>query len=141
VSGEGEAGARGGPAGDLYVVIHVREHELFKRQEEDLYCDVPVPFDVAALGGKVNVPTIAGAAEIKIPAGTQSGTVFRLKGKGVPSIRGYGRGDQHVRIFVETPRDLSSSQKHALKAFAESCEEKNYPRRRDFLKRAKRFFS
>jgi molecular chaperone DnaJ len=141
VSGEGEAGNRGGPPGDLYVVLHVREHDLFTRDEIDLHCEVPVPFQVAALGGKVKVPTIAGAAELKIPAGTQSGTVFRLKGKGVPSLRGHGRGDQHVRIFVEMPRDLTPAQKEKLKAFADTCEEKNYPRLREFVRRAKRFFS
>ena len=141
VSGEGEGGVRGGGVGDLYVVIHVREHDIFKREEEDLFCEVPVPFHIAALGGTVKVPTIAGAAELKVPAGTQTGTVFRLKGKGVPSIRGYGRGDQHARIVVEVPTNLNGVQKKQLQDFAESCDNGVHPKLRAFLDRAKRFFT
>ncbi|MCK5802030.1 MAG: molecular chaperone DnaJ [Lentisphaeria bacterium] len=140
VANEGEDGLRGGSRGHLYVVLHVREHEIFKREEDDLYCEVPVPFATAALGGKVKVPTIAGAAEIRIPAGTQSGTVFRLKGKGVPNVQGYGRGDQHVRIQVEIPSHLNRAQKQKLEEFDELCDESVHPKLRSFLKKAKRFF-
>ncbi len=141
VSAEGEAGRRGGPPGDLYVVLHVKEHDLFKRDGEDLHCDVPIPFPIAALGGIVKVPTIGGAAELKIPAGTQTGSVFRLRGKGVPSVRGLGRGDQHVRIHVEVPTNLSGIQKTKLREFAEACDDSVHPRLRTFLDRAKKFFS
>ncbi len=141
VGGEGEAGRRGGPQGDLYVVLHVREHDLFQRDDDDLFCEVPIPFTVAALGGTLKVPTIGGAAELKIPPGTQSGTVFRLRGKGVPSLQGYGRGDQHVRVAVEIPTNLTSAQRKQLQEFAEMCDDRVHPRLRDFLDKAKRFFS
>ena len=141
VSGEGEAGRRSGPPGDLYIVLHVKKHDVFTREENDLYCDVPVPFHTAALGGTVQVPTIGGPAEVKIPAGTQSGTVFRLRGKGVPSLRGYGRGDQHVRISVEVPSNLNSAQKQKLREFEEICGDHAYPKMHAFLKKAKKFFS
>ncbi|OGV72891.1 MAG: molecular chaperone DnaJ [Lentisphaerae bacterium RIFOXYB12_FULL_65_16] len=141
ISGEGEAGRRGGPTGDLYVVIHVREHDLFVREGEDLLCEVPISFHVAAMGGTVKVPTVAGPAELQVPAGTQSGTVLRLRGKGIPSLRGHGRGDQHVRIIVEVPTELSAEQKGKLEEFAEACDERVYPRRKTFMKKAKRFFS
>jgi len=141
VAGEGEAGRRGGPRGDLYVVIHVREHDVFQRDGEDLYCEVPLAFYLAALGGKIQVPTVGGPAELKIPAGTQSGTVFRLRGKGIPSLRGYGRGDQHVRVVIEVPTNLNGPQKEKLREFGESCDERVHPKLRAFLKKAKRFFS
>jgi molecular chaperone DnaJ len=127
VSGKGEGGLRGGAAGDLYVVLHVREHEIFERQGEDLACTVPVSPDVAALGGDVPVPTPDGLAMLKLPHGTPNGKVFRLRGKGVPNLDGSGAGDLHVRISIEVPAHLSSSQKRALQAFAESCDAGNYP--------------
>ena len=141
VAGEGEAGVRGGPAGDLFVVIHVKKHSVFRRDGNDLLCDVPIPFHVAALGGKVRVPTVSGAAEIKIPPGCQTGTVFRLRGKGVPSLRGRGRGDEHVKVVVEVPTNLNSAQKAKLKEFADACDDKVHPKIQAFLKRAKKFFS
>ncbi|MBN2448821.1 MAG: molecular chaperone DnaJ [Lentisphaeria bacterium] len=140
VAGEGEAGERGGPCGDLIVVVHVKEHEVFQRDGDDLYCEVPVPFHVAALGGTVRVPTISGAAELRVPAGTQNGKVFRLREKGVPSARGLGRGDQHVRIAVEVPTNLNSVQKAKLREFAELCDDGVFPRLKRFLERTRRFF-
>lgn len=140
VAGEGEAGIRGGPTGDLFVVLHVREHDVFKREGDDLYCEVPVPFHVAALGGKVRVPTISGPAELTIAPGTQSGRLFRLKGKGVPSARGRGRGDQHVRVVVEVPTNLNAAQKAKLREFADLCDEGVFPRLRKFVQRARKFF-
>lgn len=141
VAGEGEAGRRGGPCGDLYVVMHVREHDVFERDGEDLFCEVPLAFHLAALGGKIQVPTVGGPAELKIPAGTQSGTVFRLRGKGIPSLRGYGRGDEHVRVVIEVPTNLNGAQKEKLQEFGDSCDERVHPKLRAFLKKAKRFFS
>ena len=125
----------------LYVVLHVRPHDLFVRDGDDLLCEVPIPFHVAALGGTVDVPTIAGKAEVRIPPGTQSGTVFRLKGKGVPSVRGYGRGDHNVRVLVEVPTGLSGDQRRQLEQFGAGTDDRIYPRLRAFLKKAKKFTS
>lgn len=138
--GRGESGVRGGPPGDLYVVIHVRDHEIFKRQGDDLYCEVPVPFDVAALGGEIQVPTIDGYARLKIEPGTASGKVFRLRGKGLPNVEGYGHGDLHVRINVEVPVKLTSRQRKAIKEFAESGHAENYPVAANFAEAAARFY-
>ena len=102
-SGNGEAGFRGGPPGDLYVVLHVKAHEIFQRDGDDLLCEVPVSFVQAALGAEIEVPTLEGQATIKIPAGTQPGATFRVKGKGVKNLQGYGHGDLHVRVQVEVP--------------------------------------
>lgn len=118
VSGEGEAGTRGGPRGDLYVYIHVQAHKIFKRESDDLICEMPISFVQAALGDEVEVPTLEGGAKLKIPEGTQSGTVFRMKGKGVPNVSGHGRGDQHVVVKLVTPTKLSEKQKTLLKDFA-----------------------
>ena len=141
VPGEGEAGRRGSPNGDLYVVLHVAEHDIFKRDGNHVYCELPIPFHVAALGGNVSVPTITGAAELKIPPGTQTDSVFRLRGKGVPSLRGRGRGDQHVRVHVEVPTDLNKEQKEKLQELAQLCDERVHPRLQAFLEKAKTFFS
>jgi len=139
ISGEGEAGQRGAPAGDLYVIIRVKSHEFFRRDGNDLFCDVPVPLERAILGGKVSVPTLGGKAQIKVPAGTQSGSVFRMKGKGVPSIRGGGRGDLNVRVIVEIPSNLTKDQEKAINEFAEKTSEKNYPKLKKFRQFAKKF--
>lgn len=141
VAGAGQAGRRGGPPGDLRVVIHVRPHDVFTREDDDIFCEIPLPFHVAALGGKVKVPTINGATEIRIPAGTQSGAHFRLREKGIPSLRGYGRGDQHVRVTVEVPVKLSNVQRQKLQEFADSCDDSTNPKWREFLEKAKRFFT
>lgn len=118
VNGEGEAGLRGGPRGDLYVYIHVKPHRVFKREGDDLICEIPISFVQAALGDELEVPTLEGDAKLKIPEGTQSGTVFRMRGKGVPNVSGYNRGDQHVVIRVVTPTKLSDKQKTMLKEFS-----------------------
>ena len=119
VSGQGERGINGGPSGDLYVVFHVRNHEFFERDGEDIYCEMPITFVQASLGDEVEVPTLHGKVKVKIPAGTQTGTKFRLKGKGVSNVRGYGMGDQHVIVRIITPTKLSEKQKQLLREFAE----------------------
>ena len=139
VSGKGGAGLRGGSAGDLYVVIRVRASKVFIREDNDLLCEVPVPFAVAAAGGEVDVPTISGKTKIRVPAGTQSDTVLRLKGKGAPSLRGQGRGDMHIRILVETPTGLSKEQLELLEKFNASLTEKYHRRQSEFAERAKNF--
>jgi molecular chaperone DnaJ len=139
-AGNGEAGLRGGPHGDLYVVLHVRAHEIFQRDGEDLLCEVPVSFVQAALGADVEVPTLDGKTLIKIPAGTQPGALFRLKGKGVKNIQGYGYGDLHVRINVEVPSHLSSAQKAKLQEFAELCNGSENPISQSFFEKAKSLF-
>ena len=139
-SGNGEAGLRGGPPGDLYVVLHVRPHEIFQRDGDDLLCEVPVSFVQAALGAEIEVPTLDGKASVKVPAGTQPGTMFRLKGKGVKNIQGYGYGDLHVRINVEVPTQLSSTQKIKLQEFAELCNGNESPLRQSFFEKAKNLF-
>lgn len=116
--GEGEKGEYGGPDGDLYVFIHVEDHEFFKRIDDDIYCRVPITFVQAALGGTIEVPTLNGVEKIKIPRGTQSGKVFRLKGKGFPRLRGYGRGDQIIETYVVVPTNLTKRQEELLREFA-----------------------
>jgi molecular chaperone DnaJ len=118
--GEGEAGDPGAPSGDLYVFISVEEHDFFVRSEDDIVCRLPISFVQAALGATVEVPTLKDTEKIKIPRGTQTGQVFRLKGKGIPHLQGYGRGDQIIEIFVETPRDLTKKQEALLREFEKS---------------------
>ena len=139
--GNGEAGVRGAASGDIYVVIHVREHAVFARDGDDLFCEMPVSFVTAALGGEVNVPTLEGKAALKVPAGTQNGTVFKLRGKGMPHLRGSGQGQLLVRAVVEVPTKLTAEQRRKLEEFAESCGDQNAPMTRGFLERAKEFFS
>lgn len=139
-SGNGDAGMRGGPSGDLYVFLHVRAHNVFQREDDDLFCEVPLPFAVAALGGEIDVPTLEGKASIKVPAGTQGGTVFRLRGRGMPEVGGGRKGDLHIQVSVEVPTNLDNSQKEKLREFAESIGEKNSPMQEGFLERAKKFF-
>ncbi len=139
LSGKGEGGVRGGPAGDLYVVLHVRPHPLFQRREDDLICTLPVPFHILALGGEVQVPTVDGFAKLKLAAGTETGKVFRLKNKGMPSVEGYARGDLHAQVIAEVPSKLSSHQKHALKAFSDETNEGNYPAAVHFREQADTF--
>jgi molecular chaperone DnaJ len=140
-AGNGEAGFRGGPSGDLYVVLHVKAHEIFQRDGDDLLCEVPLGFVQAALGAEIEVPTLDGKASLRIPAGTQPGTMFRLKGKGVKNIQGYGHGDLHVRINVEVPTHLSAAQKAKLQEFAELCNGNESPLRQSFFEKAKNLFS
>jgi len=139
-SGNGESGVRGGPPGDLYVVLHVKPHEIFKREDENIYCEVPISFSMATLGGELEVPTLDGNARVKIPPGTQSGALFRLKGRGAKSLDGRGHGDQNVRVLVEIPSRLNSEQREKLEAFARACNEEVMPMRKSFLERARRMF-
>jgi molecular chaperone DnaJ len=139
-SGNGEAGAAGGNPGDLYIVLTVKEHELFVRQGEDLFCEIPIKFTLATLGGNIEVPTLSGKAALKIPAATQSGTTFRLRGKGMPSLRGGSQGDQLVRVHVEVPQSLSSDQRRILEEFARVSGDANEPTSRSFFEKAKKFF-
>ena len=136
----GEAGAGGGPSGDLYIVIHVADHEIFERQEENLFCQIPIKFTLASLGGTIEVPTLTGKASLKIPAGTQSGTTFRLKGKGIPSLRGGYFGDQMIRVEIEVPTSLSSDQRQKLEEFALACGDADEPVGKTFFDKAKKFF-
>jgi molecular chaperone DnaJ len=139
--GEGEAGSSGGPAGDLYVVIHVREHELFARQGNDVVVEVPVSFPQAALGGEIEVPTLDGKVKVKVQPGTQSGKVMRLKGRGFPDLHGYGRGDELIKILVETPRRLTAHQRELLEEFAKaSGEDINHPMSKGFVDKIKQMF-
>ncbi|MDC0144060.1 molecular chaperone DnaJ [Verrucomicrobia bacterium] len=139
--GNGEAGLRGGPSGDLYVVLHVQPHEIFDREEDDLTCEVPISFVTAALGGELKVPTLTGSAGIKIPASTQTGTTFRLKGRGVKNLQGYGTGDLNVRVSVEVPARLNKEQKAKLKEFANLCGDDVNPQTKGFLDKARNLFS
>jgi molecular chaperone DnaJ len=139
-SRNGEAGIRGGPQGDLYVVIHLKEHNVFQRDEDNLYCEVPIAFSVAALGGEIPVPTLEGKAHVKIPAGTQSGQIFKLRGKGISNVNGREQGDLLARVIVEVPTRLNAEQRQKLEDFANLCGEENTPLRRTFFERAKEFF-
>jgi molecular chaperone DnaJ len=139
-SGNGEAGLAGGGAGDLYIVLSVKEHELFERQGEDLFCEIPIKFTLATLGGNIEVPTLFGKASLKIPTATQSGTTFRLRGKGMPSLRGGGQGDQLVRVHVEVPQSLSGEQRKILEEFARVSGDADEPTSKSFFEKAKKFF-
>ena len=140
-SGNGEAGIQGGRPGDLYCVLHVREHEIFERDGDDLLCEVPISFIQATLGSEIEVPTLNGKAKINVPTGTQSGTILRLREKGVKNIQGYGHGDLHIRVIVEVPTKLNSEQKIKLTEFSELCDDKVNPIRGSFFEKAKKFFS
>jgi molecular chaperone DnaJ len=139
-TGNGEAGFRGGPPGDLYVMLHVKAHEIFQRDGDDLLCEVPVSFIQAALGAEIEVPTLEGKAAIKIPAGTQPATTFRVKGRGVKNLQGYGHGDLHVRVQVEVPTQLSHEQKIKLQEFAGLLDGNETPIAHGFFEKAKKFF-
>ena len=138
--GNGEAGARGGQHGDLYVFLQVKEHEIFQREGDDLLCEVPVSFIQATLGAEIEVPTLSGRATVKIPAGTQPGTLLRLRGRGVKSLQGHGQGDLHVRVQVEVPTHLNGEQKQKLSEFAALCDGKEMPLSQSFFAKAKKFF-
>ncbi len=139
-TGNGESGVRGGPHGDLYVVLHVKPHEIFERDGDDLLCEAPISFVQAALGAELEVPTLGGSAHIKVPAGTQTGTIFRLKGRGIRNVQGHGTGDLHVRVIVEVPSRLNSAQRAKLEEFAGLCDSSVNPRSKSFFERAKEFF-
>lgn len=138
ISGEGEGGVRGGPAGDLYIVLRVKSHDFFEREGDDIYCEVPLTFAQAALGDELEVPTLTEKVKLKIPAGTQTGTYFRLKGKGVPKLRGYGQGDQHVKVTIVTPTNLSEGQKDLLREFAATVGESTHEQHQNIFERMKK---
>ncbi|MBE6995588.1 MAG: molecular chaperone DnaJ [Ruminococcaceae bacterium] len=138
VRGQGHAGKNGGQAGDLLITITVRPHDLFRREGTSVLCEAPITFAQAVLGAELEIPTIDGKVKYDLPEGTQSGTTFRLKGKGIPSINGWGRGDQYVTVYIETPRNLNKEQKEALRKFAESVGENNYEERKKFFKKFKK---
>jgi molecular chaperone DnaJ len=139
-TGGGEAGLRGGGSGDLYVVVHIKEHEVFTRNGMDLNCEVPIPFTTAALGGEIRVPTLDGAVSLKIPAGTQGGSTFRIRGLGMPALQGTAKGDILTYVQVEVPSRLDSEQREVLQKFAELCGEENNPINKSFYDRVKSFF-
>ena len=142
IRGKGNAGANGGPAGDLQVSVTVRPHPLFEREGFDVWYELPLTFAQAALGAEVSIPTLDGNVNYTVKEGTQPGDVFHLKGKGIPYINGRGRGDQNVRVTVEVPQKLSAEQKKLLRDFEEACEEeKNYPKRRSFFDKLKDAFN
>lgn len=144
LSGEGEAGVNGGPTGDLYVVIQIKQHGVFTRDHNDLHCEMPISFTTAALGGEIEIPTLDGYAKIKIPAETQSGKVFRLRGKGIKGVRSTAHGDLLCHVIVETPVSLTSRQKELLQEF-ESISNKDSarhnPRAKSWMDRVKEFFA
>ena len=143
LSGEGEAGVNGGPSGDLYVVIHIREHAVFTRDHNDLHCEMPISFTTAALGGEIEIPTLDGAAKIKIPAETQSGKAFRLRGKGIKGVRSNTYGDLLCHVVVETPVNLTARQRELLEEL-ESINERDgsshNPRAKSWMDKVKEFF-
>ena len=143
LSGEGEAGVNGGPSGDLYVVIHIREHAVFTRDHNDLHCEMPISFTTAALGGEIEIPTLDGAAKIKIPAETQSGKAFRLRGKGIKGVRSNSYGDLLCHVVVETPVNLTARQRELLEEL-ESINERDgsshNPRAKSWMDKVKEFF-
>lgn len=143
LSGEGEAGVNGGPTGDLYVVIHLKKHEIFERDGGNLHCEMPISISTAALGGEIEVPTLEGSAKMKVPAETQTGAVFRLRGKGIKPLRANEHGDLMVHVVVETPVKLTEKQKELLREFESSTQAdagKHSPRNKSWLDKAKAFF-
>jgi molecular chaperone DnaJ len=143
LSNEGEMGGNGGPAGDLYVQVNLKKHAIFERRESDLYCEVPISFVTAALGGELEVPTLDGKVNLKVPSETQTGKVFRLRGKGVKSVRGYGVGDLLCKVIVETPVSLSKEQRNMLESFEESLgasRKKHTPKSNSWFAGVKKFF-
>ncbi len=139
VSGQGEPGTKGGPSGDLLVTIRLKPHPIFKREDFDVFIDIPITFVQAALGATIRVPTLDGVVEYDIPEGTQSGTVFKLRNKGVPYIRGKNRGDQYVTVEVEVPKNINSKQKEILKEFEAASSDKDYKKQRSWFEKMKDF--
>lgn len=131
--GQGNAGKNGGLPGDLQIVVSVQPHQLFRRDGADVYCNAPITFTQAVLGGELEIPTIDGKVKYDIPEGTQTGTTFRLRNKGIPNVNGRGRGDQFVTVHIETPRNLTREQKDALRKFSETLKENNYKERKGFF--------
>ena len=140
IHGEGEAGERGGPRGDLYILMHVKPHEIFERHEADIYCEVPISYVTAVLGGEIEVPTIEGKIMMKIPPGTQGGRQFRLRNKGIAHLHDYGRGDQIVKVQIDVPTDLNQEEKRALKEYSRSFADDRGPLAKTFVEKMKRIF-
>ena len=141
LAGEGEAGLRGGPPGDLYIFLSIKPHEFFQRDGADLFCRVPIVMTTAALGGQIEVPTIdGGRTRVKIPEGTESGKQFRLKGKGMPVLRSKQQGDLYIQVEVETPKNLSRKQRELLKSFEDASNPSTSPASTGFFARVKEFF-
>ncbi|MBN9694265.1 MAG: molecular chaperone DnaJ, partial [Zoogloea sp.] len=143
-SGHGEPGVNGGPSGDLYVEIHIKQHPVFQRDGDDLHCEMPISFSTAALGGEIEIPTLDGAANIRIPAETQSAKVFRLRGKGIRNVRSHAPGDLMVHVVVETPVKLTERQKELLREFEEIAAgnaERHNPKAKSWMDKVKDFFS
>jgi molecular chaperone DnaJ len=140
IPGKGEGGIRGGGAGDLYIVLHVKPHDLFERQDENIFCEVPVPFHLAALGGTLPVPTLHGWSDFSLPAGAVSGQVFRIKGKGVVNVHNGLHGDHHVRITVEPPSRMDRKQRKLMEALVETLDESHFPACMALKEKAGRFF-
>ena len=144
LGGEGEEGGNGGPTGDLYVVIGIKEHPIFKRDHDDLHCEMPISITAAALGGEIEIPTLDGHAKIKVPPETQTGRVFRLRGKGIQGVRSGVAGDLHCHVLVETPVNLTDRQKELLRELETLSEEgggKHHPQSRGWMDKVKEFFS
>jgi molecular chaperone DnaJ len=139
-SGLGEGGVHGGPPGDLYVVLHVREHPFFEREGNDLHCVIPISFAQAALGAEINVPTLEGTSVLKVPEATQSGTTLRIRGKGVPVLNGHGKGDLYVEVRVQTPGKLNKRQRELLQELEATVRVENQPQRRTLLGKVKDIF-
>jgi molecular chaperone DnaJ len=140
VSGEGEAGEQGGPSGDLYIVVSLKEHKIFERDGADLHCTMPITFPQATLGAEVEAPTLTGKVKIRIPAGTEGGRVFRLRGNGVPDVRTGHTGDLYVRVQIAVPKKMSAKQEECLRKFAEEAGDEVYPERSSFLGKVKDFW-
>ena len=140
IPGEGEAGVNGGPPGDLYIFLTVAPHPLFVRDGDNLICEVPISITQAALGTELTVPTMDGRARLKIPPGTQTGKTFRLRGRGMPNLHGYGQGDQLVRVIVETPTRLTARQRQLLEEFARISGEDTHPQSKSFLEKVRSVF-
>jgi len=144
LSGEGEPGVNGGPPGDLYVQIHLKPHPVFQRDHDDLHCEMPVSYTVAALGGEIEIPTLEGVAKLKVPAETQTGKVFRLRGKGIKGVRSIGHGDLLCHVVIETPVSLTDRQKELLREFEEISQgnaERHNPRAKGWMDRVRDFFA
>ena len=139
-AGLGEASQSGGPNGDLYIVIRIKPHDIFIRQGDNLYCEVPISYSTAVLGGEVEVPTLNGKKTVKVPEGTESGKLLKVSGEGIKSLRGYGKGDIIVKFTIETPKKLTDKQKELLQKFEESLNDKNYEQKTSFMKRLKKIF-
>ena len=140
ISGHGNSGINGGPAGDLRVYVNVRPHPVFERRGDDVWCEMPITFAQATLGDEVTVPTLDGKVKYAIHEGTQPNDIFKLKGKGIPHLNGRGRGDQYVKVTVEVPRNLNNKQKELIKQLKDITSDKHYQKRKSFMDKIKDLF-